>query len=129
MTTVVCAGSATAVVPLQLSLAHAIEEVLEELAVAGHEVGHDAPLQGLEPEDEEEDGEDGGLQVAADVAVGPEPGVAQPEGEASRGEGGAEEDEDLERLVHRVDAQDGGRGPLQVLPGGREQAGGTRVPA
>src|SRR4051812_10858201 len=102
MTTLVSAGSATGRSPLQLALAHAVEEVLEELAVARDEVGHDPPLQGLEAEDEEEHGEDRGLQVAADVALRPEPGVAQAEGDAARGQHGADEDEHLEGLVHRV---------------------------
>src|SRR5437868_6197097 len=62
MTTLTVSGSATAL-PVQLGLARAVEQVLEELAVAGDEVGHDAPLQRLESEDEEEDGEDRGLEV------------------------------------------------------------------
>ena len=52
----------------ELGLAHAVEQVLEELAVAGDEVGHDPPLQGLEAEDQQEHGQDRRLQVAADVA-------------------------------------------------------------
>ena len=66
----------------ELGLADAVEQVLEELAVAGHEVGHDPPLQGLEAEDQQEHGQDGGLQVAADVAQGPEVRVARAEQEA-----------------------------------------------
>src|SRR6266480_2957561 len=102
MITETCSGSAM-VPALQLALAHAVEDVLEELPVAGDEVGHDAPLQRLEAEDEEEHGEDRGLQVAADVPMRPEPRVAQPEQEAAGGERGADQHEDLERLVHGVD--------------------------
>src|SRR5438046_7963360 len=83
----------------QLHLADAVEQVLDELAVVGDEVGHDSPLQGLEAQDEEQDREDRGLEVRGprNLSLRPEPGVAQPQGHAQREEQGAREHEDLER--------------------------------
>src|SRR5262245_63312523 len=44
----------------QLQLAHPVEQVLEQLAVAGDQVGHHAPLQRLEAEDQQQHRERGG---------------------------------------------------------------------
>src|SRR5688572_16727793 len=114
MTTDTWAGSATRLVP-QLDLADPVEQVLEQLAVAGHEVRHHAPLQRLETEDEQQHRQHARLHVAARVAQPPRV-VRVPDAEAEAGgqEHGAQDDEHLEGLVHGVDAQDGGRGPLDV---------------
>ena len=60
--------------------------------------------------------------------VPPEVGVAQAEGDARREQQAAEQDEDLEGLVHRVDAQDGGGAALHVLPGRGEEAATAASP-
>src|SRR5712691_6023661 len=129
MTTDTVPGSATPAFP-QLHLADAVEQVLDELAIVGDEVRHHSPWQGLEAEDEEQDREDRGLEVRSprDLTLRPEPGVAQPQGHAPREEESAREHEDLERLVHRVDAQDGRGRALDVVPGGADEARWTRLP-
>ena len=77
-----------------------------------------------EAHEQEQHREDGRLQVPADVAHPPEPGVAQPQGAAGQQQQRAQHHEHAEGLVHRVDAQDGGRAALQVLPGGRKRRDG-----
>src|SRR5262245_36085204 len=52
MTTETSPGSATVV--RQLQLAHAVEQVLEQLAVRRHEVRHEAPLQRDESHEQEQ---------------------------------------------------------------------------
>src|SRR5207244_9399799 len=97
MTTDAEAGSATPAFP-QLHLADAIEEVFDQLAVVGDEIRHDSPLQGLEAEDEEQHGKDGGLQMGGprDLALRPEPGIAQAQGHPAGEQDRAREHEDLE---------------------------------
>src|SRR2546428_13650005 len=117
MTTDTVPGSATPAFP-QLHLADAVEQVLDELAIVGDEVRHHSPLQGLEAEDEEQDREDRGLEARGprDLTLPPEPGVAQPQGQAPRDEQGSREHEDLERLRHGVTALEGRGWPLDAVP-------------
>src|SRR5574341_625562 len=101
MTTETSLASATPSPRLrELHLPDAIKQVLEEFPVARDEVGHDSPLERLEAQDHEEHRQDGRLQVAADVSQPPEVSVAEPQGESRQRESRAEEDEDLEGLVH-----------------------------
>src|SRR5262245_66543238 len=104
MTIEVSLASATVV---ELELAHPVEQVLDQLAVAGDQVGHDPPLQRLEAEDQEQHRHDRRLEVAGEL---PEPPVVVRVAEAERDAPGqqdaAQQDEDLERLVHRVDPED-----------------------